>query len=56
MEVRIPRRSGAAIPKPRAEDWAWLDSIVGKLGADFAEAVGEQPKQQDRPALKTLFR
>jgi antitoxin VapB len=55
-EVRIRRHGSGVILEPVADDWAWLDSLVGKLDADFVEAVNEQPKEQQRPALKKLFR
>jgi antitoxin VapB len=55
-EVRIRRHGRGVILEPVADDWAWLDSLVGKLDADFVEAVDEQPKEQQRPALKKLFR
>ncbi len=55
-EVRIRRHGNAVILEPLAEDWAWLDAIVGKLDEDFARAVDEQPEQQQRPALDELFR
>jgi antitoxin VapB len=55
-EVRIRRHGSAVILEPVAEDWAWLDSIVGKLDEDFVRAVDENPKQQQRPALEKLFR
>lgn len=55
-EVRIRRHGSSVILEPMAEDWAWLDSIVGKLDEDFAQAVDEQPGEQERPALKKLFR
>jgi antitoxin VapB len=55
-EVVIRRHGNAVILEPIAGDWAWLDSIVGKLDEDFIEAVGEKPKQQERPALEKLFR
>jgi antitoxin VapB len=54
--VRIRRHGSSVILEPMAEDWAWLDSIVGKLDEDFAQAVDEQPEEQERPALKKLFR
>lgn len=28
-------------------DWAWLDSISGKVDEDFREAVNEQPKLEE---------
>jgi hypothetical protein len=34
------------------QDWAWLDSIAGKLDKDFVRAINEQPEQQQRPALE----
>jgi len=55
-EVRIRRHGNAVILEPLAEDWAWLDAIVGKLDEDFARAVDERPEQQQRPALDELFR
>jgi antitoxin VapB len=44
------------ILEPVAEDWAWLDALVGKLDEDFVRAANEQPEQQERPALDKLFR
>jgi antitoxin VapB len=55
-EVRIRRHGNAVILEPVAEDWTWLDSIVGQLDEDFVQAVNEQPEQQERPALDELFR
>ena len=55
-EVRIRRHGSAVILEPMAEDWAWLDSIVGKLDEDFVQAVDENPQEQQRPALEKLFR
>jgi antitoxin VapB len=55
-EVRIRRHGNAVILEPLAEDWGWLDAIVGKLDEDFARAADEQPEQQQRPALDELFR
>jgi antitoxin VapB len=55
-EVRIRRHGSAVILEPMAEDWAWLDSIVGKLDEDFIQTLDEQPEEQERPALKKLFR
>jgi antitoxin VapB len=55
-EVRIRRHGSAVILEPVAEDWGWLDALVGKLDEDFVEAVGEQPEQQQRPALDRLFK
>jgi antitoxin VapB len=50
-EVRIRRHGNAVILEPLADDWSWLDAIVGTLDDDFVEAVKEQPQQQERPEL-----
>jgi antitoxin VapB len=42
-EVRIRRRGSAVILEPVADDWTWLDSIVGKLDEDFVRAINQQP-------------
>jgi antitoxin VapB len=54
-EVRIRRHGSAVILEPIANDWGWLDAIVGKLDPDFVRAVQDQPKEQVRPALDKLF-
>ena len=55
-EVRIRHHGSAVILEPLHHDWAWLDAIVGKLDADFVQAVNEQPAGQERPSLDELFR
>ena len=55
-EVRIRRHGSAVILEPVADNWSWLDTIVGKLDEDFVRTVKEQPDQQERPALDELFR
>lgn len=55
-EVRIRRHGSAVILEPVADDWDWLDVLVGKLDDDFVQAVNEQPEAQDRPALEEFFR
>jgi len=50
-EVRIRRHGAAVILEPIADDWAWLEGIVGPIDEDFAEAANEQPTEQDRPGL-----
>lgn len=55
-EVRIRRHGNAVILEPMADDWSWLDAIVGRLDDDFARAVEEEPRQQERPGLDELFR
>ena len=54
-EVRIRRHGAAVILEPIAEDWGWLDCLVGTLDDDFIRAVNEQPEPQERPALDKLF-
>jgi antitoxin VapB len=55
-QVRIRRHGSAVILEPITEDWAWLDSIVGKLDEDFVQAANEEPEQQERSALDKLFK
>jgi antitoxin VapB len=55
-EVRIRRHGTAVILEPVADDWRWLDAIVGKRDDDFVQAVEERPQQQGRPAIERLFR
>ena len=54
-EVRIRRHGAAVILEPIAEDWGWLDCLVGRLDDDFIRAVNDQPEPQERPALDKLF-
>jgi antitoxin VapB len=41
--VRIRRRGNAVILEPIADDWDWLNALVGKLDEDAAKFAGEQP-------------
>lgn len=50
-EVRIRRRGSTVVLEPIAEDWTWLDAVVGPVDDDFAEAALEQPAMQERSAL-----
>ena len=50
-EVRIRRHGDAVILEPVARDWAWLDSLVRPLDADFATAAAEAVPDQERPEL-----
>jgi antitoxin VapB len=54
-EVRIRRHGGSVILEPVPDDWAWLDSLVGKLDADFVRSIEKHCAEQQRPALKKLF-
>lgn len=54
-EVRIRRHGSAVILEPIDDDWSWLDTIAGTLDEDFVRAVEEEPGEQERPALDTLF-
>jgi antitoxin VapB len=55
-EVRIRRHGSAVILEPVADDWRWLDALVGELDKDFVEGAKEKPEQQERPALDRLFK
>jgi antitoxin VapB len=50
------RHGNAVILEPVADDWDWLDPLVGQLDEDAARSADEQPKQQERPVLDKLFR
>jgi antitoxin VapB len=54
-EVRIRRRGDAVILEPIADDWAWLDALVGKLDDDVIAAINEPVLEQERPELDKLF-
>ena len=53
-EVRIRRHGRAVILEPIAQNWAWLEGVIGPVDEVFEQAVGEQPAQQERPALDFL--
>jgi antitoxin VapB len=53
-EVRIRRHGRAVILEPIANDWAWLDGIIGPLDDDFARSASDQPLEQERPGLDFL--
>jgi antitoxin VapB len=55
-EVRIRRHGSSVILEPVPDDWAWLDSLVGRLDADFVRSTEEHSAEQQRPALEKLFR
>ena len=38
-------------PEPVSDNWDWLEAWVGSIDEDFASAVAEEPKEQERPAL-----
>ena len=53
-QVRIRRRGRAVILEPIAQDWAWLDQVIGPIDGEFERAAHEQPGEQERPALDFL--
>jgi antitoxin VapB len=55
-EVRIRRQGSAVILEPVADDWSWLDAVVGKLDNDVAQSVNEPSPQQERLGLDDTFR
>ena len=50
-EVRIRRQGRSVILEPVSEGWDWLGPLIGAVDSDFADAVNEQPADQDRPEL-----
>ncbi|WP_404925250.1 antitoxin [Mesorhizobium sp. ORM16] len=55
-EVSIRRHGQTVILEPLAQDWAWLDQVIGPLDDDFAQAALERQDGQDRPALEDVFK
>jgi antitoxin VapB len=54
--VRIRRHGKAVILEPIAEDWQWLDAIVGTMALDFMEHGREQPPMPERKELDDVFK
>lgn len=50
-KVRIRRHGKAVILEPIADDWAWLDALIGPVDDDWLQAANEQPAEQRRPEL-----
>ena len=50
-KVRIRRHGSAVILEPIADDWAWLDALIGPIDDDWLQAANEQPAEQPRPEL-----
>ena len=55
QEVRIRRHGSTVILEPLPTNWAWLDSIAGKLDQDFVQAIHEHVDEQNRPGLERVF-
>ena len=53
--VRIRKQGASVVLEPVATDWAWLDSIKGKLSEDFLVEGRKQQEHQVRPALDAAF-
>lgn len=54
-EVRIRRHGNSVILEPIADNWDWLDQLVGALDEDFVDATQEPVEAQERPGLDRLF-
>ena len=55
-EVRIRRQGAAVVLEPIADDWGWLDEVVGKASDDFfAEGRSQPPMPPPRPGLDEIF-
>ena len=53
-QVRIRRHGRSVILEPIAQDWAWLDALIGPVDPSLEEAVAEQAGEQERSALDFL--
>lgn len=54
--VRIRRHGRAVILEPIPQDWKWLEEVIGPVDEVFAREATEQPGEQARPELASLFR
>jgi antitoxin VapB len=54
-EVNVRRHGDQLILEPKSDDWGWLDRIAESFGKDFMADGREQPDNQERPQLETLF-
>ena len=48
-------RGGRVILEPIADDWSWLDAVGAAFSEDFLAEGRQQPEEQVRPELDTLF-
>ena len=60
-EVRIRKQGNRVIleevaPKPKADQWAWLDKLEGSFDDDAVAAALEDLPMQERPELDKLFK
>jgi antitoxin VapB len=53
-EVSVRRYGSGIILEPVADDWTWLDGVVGPVDEDFAAAAEETAPEQDRTGLDLL--
>jgi antitoxin VapB len=52
----LRRHGQTVILEPLAQDWAWLDQVIGPVDDDFVQGALERQDGQDRPALDDLFK
>ena len=50
-EVRVRRQGAALVLEPVANDWDWLEDVMGDLDPEFAAAALEPVDEQHRPDL-----
>ncbi len=50
-KVRIRRHGRSVILEPVADNWDWLDTLVGPVDEDFEAAMAEKSEEQKRSAL-----
>ena len=53
-EVRVRRQGAALVLEPVANDWDWLEEVMGDLDPEFAAAALESVDEQHRPDLDEL--
>ncbi|MEO8315236.1 MAG: type II toxin-antitoxin system VapB family antitoxin [Pseudomonadota bacterium] len=61
VEVRIRRQGRAVVLEPvapEADEWAWLDKVVGPVDEDFKRAALDRSKEPppERPEVNEFFK
>ena len=55
-EARVRRQGAVPVLEPVANDWDWLEDVMGDLDPEFAAAALEPVDERHRPDLDELDR
>ena len=50
-EVRVRKHGNALILEPIPDDWRWLAPLIGKMDADFEDAIEEEVAMPQKSEL-----